>query len=1061
MKYFLIIASIFLVWNGMQAQVTLSTDFTSEELKKEPLYNIWSVANRISPTNGSNVRPDLKVNLVRMIGGIKKVVDGQNVPDLDYDPCYYDSINNIYVYNWDPLISRLDKIVNSPVEIHQIVLDQPPWAFQYGYTFIPAGTRDSIHFREDERVTHYGNSLPPADKVAYHDFIKALMTKLVDTYGEELVLSWRFRVGSEIETPDHWRGTEQDFIEHFANTEQAVRAILPNAKIGVHTRIPGFLYKDGTVLNYKGQPFKSFVNGIIEYSYDNNIQYDFWGISDYVLINNPDFKDMKNKYQKLFSKLLEHPEWNADAKLDLMEYSTVTTMDGADGKGFITCETSHKEIVELGFAQQFYKNADKGLEKIYRWGNRPNSSDPINIEVLNTMNGKLRYETELSGTPLVTGNDLDAIFGKKEGSEVYDALVYNFNVNSLDYVQEEDVVLSFAINQPAGSVFYYRSLSYGKENNKLQSFLENEPASGWVKDGFDPKGDYSRILNEKGLAAFNSYTNPNPAEFSGWKSVVSNIRTDGKPGSEITISTKIPSFAFQKFEFRPQESFVKPISPTKVIWTSSEDFSPWKAVSAGMEVVTDDDKLTLNFSDGFGFPMAAITGLNINSDLFDTLRLVVKNTTEKASVQMAANVPGTEFSTGRKLVTLPNDGEFHNVIIDISEWALWNGKISEFKMYNSVNSGSIIIDTMEFISSSTNTTYAVTLELEGNGILNYESGTCFEGQEFTLNAIAEEGWGFESWTGDITGSENPVNITVNSDMSIKAVFKEIVELNLVSENGFVKKVPDQMEYLKGQSVQLIPIPDFGYRFSDWSGDYQSSEDTITILMDSSINIVANFVPVPAYEINIVAENGKVYRTPFSEIYNQGTSVELRAEASPGYRFVNWTGDVLSYEETITVIVDSTIHLVAHFELIPYYTLTVIQENGNVLISPNKTSYKEGELVYLLSVTPDEGYEFTGWSGDTTGRDVPLVLTMDSDITIIANFTLITAVSEFKNEKLFVFPNPGKNGIFFLNESRNWSIYSLTGVHILSGETSTIDISMYAKGVYILKTEKEEFRLIRQ
>src|SRR5210317_658390 len=118
------------------AQVTLSTDFTSNELKKEPLHNIWSVANRISPTNGSNVRPDLKVNLVRMIGGIKKVVNGKNVPNLEFDPCRYDSTSNTYVYNWTPLITRLNKIVNSDVGIHQIVLDQPPWAFQHGYTFI-------------------------------------------------------------------------------------------------------------------------------------------------------------------------------------------------------------------------------------------------------------------------------------------------------------------------------------------------------------------------------------------------------------------------------------------------------------------------------------------------------------------------------------------------------------------------------------------------------------------------------------------------------------------------------------------------------------------------------------------------------------------------------------------------------------------------------------------------------------------------------------------------------------------------------------------------------------
>lgn len=60
--------------------------------------------------------------------------------------------------------------------------------------------------------------MPPADKQAYHGFIKALMTKLVETYGEEKVLSWRFRVGSEISlnaiTNEGWEfiGWEGDVI---------------------------------------------------------------------------------------------------------------------------------------------------------------------------------------------------------------------------------------------------------------------------------------------------------------------------------------------------------------------------------------------------------------------------------------------------------------------------------------------------------------------------------------------------------------------------------------------------------------------------------------------------------------------------------------------------------------------------------------------------------------------------------------------------------------------------------------------------------------------------------
>ncbi|MEN8878555.1 MAG: hypothetical protein ABF311_00190, partial [Polaribacter sp.] len=109
-KYSLtLIISVFSLFQ-INAQVNLSTDFTDETKKNQPLHNIWSIANRISPTNGSNIRPGIKMNIVRMIGGIKKTVNGKNLKDLDFDTCLYDSINNVYVYKFERLTDRLDKI---------------------------------------------------------------------------------------------------------------------------------------------------------------------------------------------------------------------------------------------------------------------------------------------------------------------------------------------------------------------------------------------------------------------------------------------------------------------------------------------------------------------------------------------------------------------------------------------------------------------------------------------------------------------------------------------------------------------------------------------------------------------------------------------------------------------------------------------------------------------------------------------------------------------------------------------------------------------------------------
>lgn len=554
---FFTILALLLVFKGLKAEVTLSTDFTNNTYKKSVLTNVWSVANRISPETGAGVRADLSVNLIRMIGGINKIVNGVSVPYTAYDPCRYDTLTSTYIYNWTTLKARINAIRRDGIKITQLVVDQPPWAFQHGYSFIPTGTRDNIHFRIDERYTSYGNSLPPCDKVAYSDFIKAMITELITTYGKTEVESWRFRVGSEIETPDHWKGTKQDFIDHFANTEKAIRAVLPNAKIGVHTREPSFVYRSGTELNYKGEIINSFAKSLIEYCYDNNVRYDFWGISDYVMINTE--RNIPNKYTELFAPLTTHTKWNANATCDIMEYSVVIGMSAPDGGSYLNCVTSHTELVNIAYSHLFYKNEDKGLQGIFRWGNRPSNSNPPSIEAVNSMVGKILYETSITGTKAISTNQVNAIFAKSETEDKFDALIYNSNPSSLNYQTEETVKISFTTNLPVGTKFSYRNSTYGKEQNALQNFLLNEPTTGWVKSGWDKKGDPSRTLNTEGAVAWATFKNPSEYAYSAWSSVFTTARTDGGTGSVVIVNTQLASFSFKKFEFVKTENTAIPL----------------------------------------------------------------------------------------------------------------------------------------------------------------------------------------------------------------------------------------------------------------------------------------------------------------------------------------------------------------------------------------------------------------------------------------------------------------------------------------------------------------------
>ncbi len=55
------------------------------------------------------------------------------------------------------------------------------------------------------------------------------------------------------------------------------------------------------------------------------------------------------------------------------------------------------------------------------------------------------------------------------------------------------------------------------------------------------------------------------------------------------------------------------------------------------------------------------------------------------------------------------------------------------------------------------------------------------------------------------------------------------------------------------------------------------------------------------------------------------------------------------------------------------------------LDPAGGVYNEGTVV-TITVNPDLGYKFSGWSGDLSGTDNPATITMDADKNVMANFT---------------------------------------------------------------------------
>ena len=65
--------------------------------------------------------------------------------------------------------------------------------------------------------------------------------------------------------------------------------------------------------------------------------------------------------------------------------------------------------------------------------------------------------------------------------------------------------------------------------------------------------------------------------------------------------------------------------------------------------------------------------------------------------------------------------------------------------------------------------------------------------------------------------------------------------------------------------------------------------------------------------------------------------------------------------------------------------------------------------------------------------------------------LNTEEVQMSQVKLRVFPVPSKSGRFNLSEPQQWKVYSLIGAMVKEGEGTLIDLSLFSKGMYFLKT----------
>ena len=208
----------------------------------------------------------------------------------------------------------------------------------------------------------------------------------------------------------------------------------------------------------------------------------------------------------------------------------------------------------------------------------------------------------------------------------------------------------------------------------------------------------------------------------------------------------------------------------------------------------------------------------------------------------------------------------------------------------------------------------------------------------------------------------------------------------VNGSGSIIKDPDQEDYSYGSEVNLTAVPEDGWSFSHWEDDLSGSENPESIFMNFNKTVTANFTQ-NQYILNIsVVGNGIVNIDPDLPFYTHGSIVDLTANPNSTWVFDHWEEDLTGNDNPASITMDSDKNITAVFTQ-PLYTLTIYAEEegtGFVEVDP-PGPYHHGDEVNLTAIPYDEN-SFSHWSGNLSGSENPESIVMDSDKTVIANFT---------------------------------------------------------------------------
>ena len=322
---------------------------------------------------------------------------------------------------------------------------------------------------------------------------------------------------------------------------------------------------------------------------------------------------------------------------------------------------------------------------------------------------------------------------------------------------------------------------------------------------------------------------------------------------------------------------------------------------------------------------------------------------------------------------------------------------------STVNPLSVTIDAdKSYTANFTKKQYPLTILIEGEGAVSEEIVTngrvedYDEGTVVQLTATPLEGWKFNGWK-ELEVDTNPLEVTITEAITLTAEFTKNYALTLTAlEGGTVS--PESGSYIENDTVELLATPDSTYVFVNWTGSLTSTDNPLSIIMDTDKDFTANFAK-KQYPLTIIVEgegavseeivtNGRV------EDYDVGTIVQLKATPSVGWKFDLWKElgvDTNPLEVTITEAITLTARFYVPIDsvsLTPSSLQMVVGDTDTLMASIYPTNVSDT----INWKSSDESIVTVNQNGIVTaiakGEAVITVMTAKDSITNTAQITIV-------------------------------------------------------------------------